>query len=318
MPNDYEEDFDISDDSEEGSDDERTVVTGRKALLKAASSAAGEEEEPATKEKKKDGVVKTTDMKRRNKQRVLALSSRGITQRYRHLLMDMITLMPHSKKDSKLDSKSKLHILNELAADSNCNNCIFFEVRKHKDLYMWVSKTPSGPSVRFHVQNVHTMDELRMTGNCLKGSRPILSFDQNFDTEPHYQLLKEMFCQVFGTPRTSRKLKPFIDHVLSFSIAGDKVWFRNYQVVHKDQKETGEISLVEIGPRFSMTIMKIFSGSFTGQVLYENPDYVSPNEMRRQAHIADQVKAATRTLKKNAKEHKELFVQPDLFKDVFK
>jgi hypothetical protein len=25
---------------------------------------------------------------------------------------------------------------------------------------------------------VHTMDELKLTGNCLKGSRPLLSFDK--------------------------------------------------------------------------------------------------------------------------------------------
>jgi len=26
--------------------------------------------------------------------------------------------------------------------------------------------------------SVHTMSELKMTGNCLKGSRPLLSFDE--------------------------------------------------------------------------------------------------------------------------------------------
>jgi ribosome biogenesis protein BRX1 len=30
---------------------------------------------------------------------------------------------------------------------------LFFEVRKKKDLYIWMSKAPSGPSVKFHVQN---------------------------------------------------------------------------------------------------------------------------------------------------------------------
>ena len=33
--------------------------------------------------------------------------------------------------------------------------------------------------VRSYLYNlVHTMDELKLTGNCLKGSRPILSFDK--------------------------------------------------------------------------------------------------------------------------------------------
>jgi len=44
-----------------------------------------------------------------------------------------------------------------------------------------------------HVQNVHTMDELKMTGNCLKGSRGILSFDSAFDGDEHWKLMKEVF-----------------------------------------------------------------------------------------------------------------------------
>lgn len=44
-----------------------------------------------------------SDGRYHNKQRLLVLSSRGITARYRHLLEDLITLAPHSKKESKLD-----------------------------------------------------------------------------------------------------------------------------------------------------------------------------------------------------------------------
>ena len=44
------------------------------------------------------------------------------------------------------------------------NNCIFFEARKRKDLYMWVSKAPNGPSAKFQVQNIHTMAEVKLTG----------------------------------------------------------------------------------------------------------------------------------------------------------
>lgn len=56
------------------------------------------------------------------KQRVLILSSRGVTYRHRHLLNDLYSLLPHSRKDVKLDTKSKLYQLNELAELYNCNN----------------------------------------------------------------------------------------------------------------------------------------------------------------------------------------------------
>ncbi len=61
---------------------------------------------------------------------------------------------------------------------------------------MWAAKTPNGPSVKMHVQNVHTMDELKMTGNCLKGSRGLVSFDNTFDSTEHWKLVKELFIHV--------------------------------------------------------------------------------------------------------------------------
>jgi hypothetical protein len=47
--------------------------------------------------------ISSSDGRYHNKQRLLVLSSRGITARYRHLLEDLRTLIPHSKKESKLD-----------------------------------------------------------------------------------------------------------------------------------------------------------------------------------------------------------------------
>ncbi|KAI9266579.1 Brix domain-containing protein [Phascolomyces articulosus] len=241
-----------------------------------------------TAEKAKGSSDNKVKDKRINKQRVMLLASRGIVFRYRHLLTDLEGILPHSKKDSKLDTKDNLFVLNELADLNNCNNCIFFEVRKRQDLYMWMAKTPNGPSVKFHVQNLHTLDELKMTGNCLKGSRHILSFDKTFDSAPHWQLLKELLSQVFNVPKGSRRSKPFIDHVLTFSIADNRIWFRNYQIVEKNKdntpgfttKDKGDVSLVEIGPRFCLTTIRIFEGSFGGPTVFENPEFVHPNFVR--------------------------------------
>ena len=49
------------------------------------------------------------------------------------------------------------------------------------------------------------MEELHFTGNCLKGSRPILSFDAAFDKEPHLRVIKELFLHIFGVPKGARK-----------------------------------------------------------------------------------------------------------------
>ena len=70
---------------------------------------------------------------------------------------------------------------------------------------------------------------------------------------------------------------------MSFSWLDGKIWVRNYQVLDKNAQKADEVetSVVEVGPRFVLTIMKIFEGSFGGKVIYDNPDYVSPNEERR-------------------------------------
>lgn len=46
--------------------------------------------------------------------------------------------MPHSKKEGKMDRKSKIgETIPEICEMRNCNNCIFVEMRKKMDAYMW-------------------------------------------------------------------------------------------------------------------------------------------------------------------------------------
>lgn len=166
------------------------------------------------------------DAPSQRKRRVLVFGTRGTTARFRHLMLDVRALLPHHKKESKLDAKDNLAAVNEIADALSCETTIFFEVRKKRDLYLWFSKTPGGPSVKFHVVNVHTMDELRLTGNCLRGSRPILSFDKAFDdvdAAPHLRLMRELLAHAFAVPRGHPKSQPFHDHVINFGWADGKV-----------------------------------------------------------------------------------------------
>ncbi|CAL5227475.1 g10452 [Coccomyxa viridis] len=233
-----------------------------------------------------------------NKEKVLLLSSRGITHRHRHLMLDLIQLLPHCKKDAKLDTKTDKGVISEVADMKGCGNVVFFEARKKQDLYLWLAKTPEGPSVKFLALNVHTMAELKLSGNHLKGSRPLLSFHAAFDEQPHLQLLKEMLTHMFATPKRHSKSKPFHDHVVTFSIADNRVWLRNYQIVSEAVKKGAAaqdgMSLVEVGPRVCLQPIKIFAGSFGGPVLYENPAYVSPNKIRAAVKKQNAGKYATK------------------------
>jgi ribosome biogenesis protein BRX1 len=214
-----------------------------------------------------------------------------------------------------------------------CATTLFFDVRKKRDLFLWLSHTPSGPSIKFHVVNVHTMDELRLTGNCLKGSRPFLSFDRAFDDEegaPHLALVRELLSQAFATPRGHPKSQPFHDHVLSFGYADGKVWVRHYQIVDKavDARaaakllEEGEqpTVLVEVGPRFVLDIVRVFSGSMGGSTLWQNSGYVPPNRLRHELSLARAGKYNSRVrAKAERKERAEELVAPvDPLSDVFR
>ncbi|XP_022918223.2 ribosome biogenesis protein BRX1 homolog [Onthophagus taurus] len=215
-----------------------------------------------------------------NKQRVMVFASRGISFRDRHLMEDLKKLMPHHKPESKMERSKTLSVINEMCEMKNCNKAVMFEGRKKKDLYLWMSNVPSGPSVKFFVENIYTMAELKMTGNCLRGSRPLLSFDPTFEEKPHYSLLKEILSQIFSVPNHHPKSQPFFDHVYTFTILDNRIWFRNFQILSEDG------ALAEIGPRFVLNPVKIFSGSFGGVALWENPNYISPAKFRLQFKLS--------------------------------
>ncbi|KAI9720486.1 MAG: Ribosome biogenesis protein brx1 [Chrysothrix sp. TS-e1954] len=234
----------------------------------------------------------------KNRQRVLILTSRGVT--YRH--------------DAKLDTKTKLYQLNELADLHNCNNVFFFEARKAKDLYLWMSKAPNGPTVKMHVQNIHTMEELGLKGNCLRGSRPVLSFDATFDSQPHLLVIKELLLHIFGVPKGAHKTKPFVDHVMSFTIADGRIWTRCYHISETESSRTTEngvngekksssskrtqetdVQLEEIGPKFVLTPIVILESSFGGPVIYDNKEFVSPNQLRADVRRATASKRIMRS-----------------------
>ena len=214
----------------------------------------------------------------KNKQRVLILPCRGLSFRGRHLMKDLLSVMPHSKTEAKMRRGESLYSANEVAEMKNCNKILLFEGRKKGDLYMWCSDIARGPSAKFQVENIHTSAELKMTGNCLKGSRPLLSFDMSFSApdKPHLHILKELFVQTFGIPKSYPKSQPFYDRVYTFSLIDDKIWFRHYQIL---PEEDG--SLAEIGPRFVLNPIKVFNSSFSGETLWENPRYMTPTASRQ-------------------------------------
>ena len=111
-----------------------------------------------------------------------------------------------------------------------------------------------------------------------------------------------------------------------------QIWVRNYQILeetattakeaHSQKKLTGHAhatSLIEIGPRFVLNPIRIFRGSFGGQTLYVNNEFVNPNvarslEKKEKGEKYIRRKGAER---KRKKREEEIVVPMDPLDDVF-
>lgn len=153
----------------------------------------------------------------------------------------------------------------------------------------------------------------------MKGGRGIVVFDKSFDDEnvmvkgnEWKGLVREMLRSVFTVPKRGvRGMKPFIDRITGIYLVDGKIWVRVFEIreteaskskpeaATEDQEATDkkqkkekrskdrspEISLVEIGPRFVLTPIVMLEGSFGGPVIYENKEYVTPNQVRREIRL---------------------------------
>jgi ribosome biogenesis protein BRX1 len=124
---------------------------------------------------------------------------------------------------------------------------------------------------------------------------------------------------VFNVPKGARRSKPFVDHVITLTVADGRIWFRCYQISETQTSSMGKskaaaaavsdlpesvdehtgqkISLIEIGPRFVLTPIVILEGSFGGPVIYENKEFVSPNQLRADLRVRKQGKFVARAKK---------------------
>lgn len=258
----------------------------------------------------------TTDKAMINRQKCLVLGGRNMTSKARHLLLDLRGLMPHSREHSKLGGGAQHHTLGPDLVDicqlHQCNSFLYIDPHRQDVNFMWLGQAPSGPSVKLQLSNIHTADEIRMAGNCLKYSRPLLHFDRAFETFPHLRIVKSLLHMCFNTPRYHPKSKPFIDHIISFFWLDNHIWVRNYQIVYpsggggvaataantktsasssaslplpsSSVKKDGA-SLLEIGPRFALEPVSIMNGCCQGKVLWRSSVARPPTEQRRDRKI---------------------------------
>jgi len=159
--NDNNNDNDNDNDNDNNNENTTTTTTNNQSENELEAEAESESDSDVDPLKEPSFI---SSNKYQNKQRCLVLTSRGVTSRFRHLLEDIRTLLPHHKKDSKLDDKQSIGpALKEICEVKSCNTAVFLECRKRQDAYLWIGSTPNGPSAKFNLANVHTMDELKVS-----------------------------------------------------------------------------------------------------------------------------------------------------------
>jgi ribosome biogenesis protein BRX1 len=67
---------------------------------------------------------------------------------------------------------------------------MYFEVKKKINFALWVGRYPEGPSVKFQLDGIVHLRDIKFQGNSVKGARHILSFDSQMESDPKMRIAK--------------------------------------------------------------------------------------------------------------------------------
>jgi ribosome production factor 2 len=94
--------------------------------------------------------------------------------------------------------------------------------------------------------------------SCILGSKPCLVFAGDpFETEPEFIRLKNIFIDFFRGHELTKLSLDGVDHVISFTAADGRIYFRVYQVsLKKSGTRTPRVELEETGPRLDLALRR--------------------------------------------------------------
>ena len=199
-----------------------------------------------------------------NRQRVLLIGSKCLRKNEAQLLTELSSLLAHSKRDCRVEKRNSRSSIEESCQSRNCENFIYLEQRKNSsNLYIGKNK---GPTVKFQLCDFRTAEDQNFVGNCLRHSRPLLSFGSVFAKNSPHILLRNILVDIFNIPKNHPKAQPFFDKVFSFELVDNSIEFRVFQLSFTN---SGEQELIEIGPRMSLKLQLIFSELLSGECLFK-------------------------------------------------
>lgn len=163
---------------------------------------------------------------------------------------------------------------------------MYWETRRHTDLFLYMTPAPQGPTLKMHVFDIKASKSMRFEGNFAKFTRPVMNFSGEFDRQLHMRIVKELLKRSFQAPYLHFKQAPFIDHVFQFVVVDSETQqadFHSYQIGFDDRikkpVDGSDVLLTEAGPGFSMVPVSIYSGCMCGDVIWSNPNYLTQREI---------------------------------------
>lgn len=207
---------------------------------------------------------------------LIVLVQRGITPRQRHVVRDLGTLFANAHFGEKLARRVTAEALQDACfLKESGMRALFLPARFEDEMWLWLVRLPHGPSVRFQVINLHTIAELNFQHHVKAVRHPcLLSFDANFDGEPHLRLIREMLRGAFSPGEAAVKSRQArtaaaaggFNTAISFCIADGRVWMRAYDVVAGELD--GRDELRERGPRLVLSPQRILASVLDGAPLW--------------------------------------------------
>ncbi|KAM0847301.1 hypothetical protein ACQ4PT_055082 [Festuca glaucescens] len=179
--------------------------------------------------------------------RSIALGHHGnIMPRHRKLLADIGSLILQNPKTEISDDRSAFL---ERAASSNVFYMEWFE--PDECVYMWI-----GDRQGLFKLELHAVFESNSETFCYKN--PLLSFSSGFDNGEHWNHLKHVLEEIFGSSQ-NKSIVP--DCIYAFTRLGGTLHFHIYQVLDLEQSSVpNEMKLRKIAPSFAMKPLEVNSG----------------------------------------------------------
>ena len=90
---------------------------------------------------------------------------------------------------------------------------------------MWIGKI-DGPSIKYRIEKATSAEDQKLFGNCLRNSRPLISFGNEFLQSLDKKIEKNLWIDILNVPKNHPKSQPFFDKMIQLNYIDDKLYIR--------------------------------------------------------------------------------------------